>query len=63
MKTEHKRDEAIEEIRTIRHQISAEFGHSTEALIKHYQELESQYADRLITSRKQTTQQTEYKPR
>ena len=43
-----KRDEAIEAIRTVRHQISAEHGHNTRLLIRHYQEMEKLYPDRML---------------
>ena len=43
-----KRDEAIEAVRAVRHTISEEHGHDTRRLIKHYQELEKQYADRVL---------------
>jgi len=43
-----KRDEAIEAIRAIRHQISAEHHHDTRALVRHYQEMEKDYADQML---------------
>jgi len=43
-----KDDPAIEQIREVRHRISAEFGHDTNRLIDHYRELEKKYADRLV---------------
>lgn len=43
-----KDDPAIEQIREVRHRISAEFGHDTKRLIDHYRELEKKYADRLV---------------
>ncbi|MFW6162770.1 MAG: hypothetical protein ACODAJ_08350 [Planctomycetota bacterium] len=43
-----KPDPAIEEIRAVRHRISAEHGHDTRRLVKHYQEMEKQYADRML---------------
>jgi len=63
MKKTPKKDEAIEEIRVVRHRISAEFGHDTDAILKHYKEMESQFADRLVSSRKQTRQQTALRTR
>lgn len=37
----------IEEIREVRHRISAAFGHDTQRLVRHYQELEAtKYSDR-----------------
>ena len=43
-----KPDPAIEEIRAVRHRISAEHGHDTRRLVKHYQEMEKRYADRML---------------
>ena len=43
-----KRDEAIEAVRAVRHAISAEHGHDTHRLVRHYQEMERQYADRMV---------------
>lgn len=43
-----KRDEAIEAIRAVRHAISAECQHDTHRLIQHYQQMEKQYADRML---------------
>lgn len=41
-------DEPIDEIREVRHQISAEFGHDTQALLDHYREMEKRFADRML---------------
>jgi len=41
-------DPLIDEIRRVRHEISARFGHDTKALMDHYRELEKKYADRLL---------------
>lgn len=38
----------IEEIRAVRHEISAEHGHDTHRLVEHYRELEKKYADRMV---------------
>jgi hypothetical protein len=38
----------IEEIRAVRHEISAEHGHDTHALVEHYRELEKKYANRMV---------------
>jgi hypothetical protein len=45
-----KRDEAIEAIRAVRHQISAEHQHNTRLLIRHYQEMDKLYAGRMLRS-------------
>lgn len=47
-------DEAIKEIRDIRHKISAEFGHETKALLDHYKELEQNYKDRILSKGKKS---------
>ena len=41
-------DPVIDEIREVRHQISARFGHDPEKLVKHYMELQKEYRDRLV---------------
>lgn len=38
----------IDEIRAIRQKISAEFGHDTKSLLKHYKKLEKKYANRIL---------------
>lgn len=43
-----KKDLAIEEIREVRHRISAQYGHNTQALLKHYKEIEKRFADRIL---------------
>lgn len=45
-------DPVIDEIRRIRHQISAEHDHDPRKLVEHYMKLQEQYRDRLIHSRK-----------
>ena len=47
-----KKDKAIEEIRAVRQKISEEYGHDITAFLDHYRELERQYKDRLVTTRK-----------
>jgi len=41
-------DPVIDEVREIRHRISAHFGHDPERLVAYYMELQEQYRDRLI---------------
>jgi hypothetical protein len=41
-------DPVIDEIREIRHNISARFGHDPERLVAHYVELQERYRERLI---------------
>jgi hypothetical protein len=43
-----KPDPAIDEIRAVRHRISEEFGHDTQALLDHYRELEKLHPERLL---------------
>ena len=45
------RDEAIEEIRAVRKQISEAYGHNVKAFLEHYRTLETQYKERLIGRR------------
>ena len=42
-----KPDPAIEEVRAVRHRISEEFGHDTQALLDHYRELEKLHSQRV----------------
>jgi hypothetical protein len=43
-------DPGINEIREVRHRISARFGHDPEHLGAYYMELQKQYRDRLLPS-------------
>jgi len=43
-----KTDQAIEEIRKVRHMASKKFNHDTRTILKHYKELERKYADRIL---------------
>ncbi len=43
------KDPAIEEIRAVRQKISAQYGHDTKALLKHYRDMEAKYKDRIIS--------------
>jgi len=45
-------DPAIDEIREVRHRISAQFDHDPARLVAHYMELQKQYEDRLIKTEK-----------
>ena len=49
-------DPVIDEIRDVRHRISARFGHDPERLIAYYMELQKQYEDRLIKAEKDAEQ-------
>jgi hypothetical protein len=41
-------DPVIDEIREVRHSISARFGHDPSRLVAYYMELQKRYQDRLI---------------
>lgn len=43
-----KDDPAIQWIREVRHQISAEFDHDPRKLLEYYMELQKKYEDRLV---------------
>ena len=43
-------DPVIDEIREVRHRISARFDHDPERLVAYYIELQKQYGDRLLDS-------------
>jgi hypothetical protein len=43
-------DVVIDEIRTVRHRISARFDHDPARLVTYYQELQKRYHDRLIAT-------------
>ena len=43
-----KPDPAIDEVRAVRHRISEEFGHDTQALLDHYRELEKLHPERVL---------------
>lgn len=43
-----KRDAAIDDVREVRHRISERYGHDTEALLRHYKQLEERYASRIL---------------
>lgn len=46
--TQTRSDPVIEEIREVRHRISARFGHDPARLVAYYMELQKQYKDRMI---------------
>ena len=45
-------DPVINEIREVRHQISARVGHDPAKLVEYYMKLQEQYRDRLVDSSK-----------
>ncbi len=46
--TTKKVDPGLEEVRRVRHEISAEVGHDPRRLMEYYRKLEEEYSDRLI---------------
>ena len=51
---QHLNDPVIDEIRDVRHRISARFGHDPARLVSLYLEMQKQYQDRLIETAKNT---------
>ena len=49
---QHLSDPVIDEIREVRHRISARFGHDPTRLVAFYMEMQKQYQDRLIKTAK-----------
>ena len=47
-----RNDPVIDEIREVRHRISARFGHDPERLVAYYIELQRRHQDRLIEAEK-----------
>jgi hypothetical protein len=43
-----QRDPVVDEIRAIRHRISAQFDHDPARIVAYYQEIQRQFQDRLI---------------
>lgn len=50
--TQNLDDPVIDEIRDVRHHISARFGHDPTRLVAFYMEMQKQYQDRLIETAK-----------
>jgi hypothetical protein len=48
MTTKKRSDPVIDEIRAVRHEISARFDHDPERLVAYYMELQELYRDRLV---------------
>lgn len=47
-----KSDPVIDEVREVRHRISARFGHDPARLVAYYIDLQKQYEDRLLKTEK-----------
>ena len=43
-----EKDPVIDDIRAVRHAISADHGHDTKRLVQHYREMEKLYPDRML---------------
>jgi len=54
-----KKDVTIEEIRAVRHRISAQCGHNTKVLLDHYRELEKKCKDRMLPASAQSAVRAE----
>ena len=54
--TQNLDDPVIDEIRDVRHRISARFGHDPTRLVAFYMELQKQYQDRLIETAREHSQ-------
>lgn len=55
-------DPAIDEIREVRHRISARFGHDPAQLVAFYMEVQKQYQDRLIKTAKRAEDRDQPQP-
>jgi hypothetical protein len=47
-------DPVIDEIRRVRHEISAQFDHDPRRLVEHYIELQKEFEDRLLKEEEET---------
>ena len=56
---EIRKDQPIDEIRELRHRISARFDHDPARLVAYYVKLQEQYRDRLVDAKK-TTEETDH---
>ncbi|HBL28325.1 MAG TPA: hypothetical protein DD490_15940 [Acidobacteria bacterium] len=52
-------DPVIDEVREVRHRISARFDHDPHRLVAYYMELQKQFGDRLIRSPRGTVEPSE----
>jgi hypothetical protein len=48
MQAKQQNDPVIDEVRDVRHRISARFGHDPARLVAYYQELQEQFRERLL---------------
>ena len=52
-------DPVIDEVREVRHRISARFDHDPKQLVAHYMEYQKQYQDRLLETEEPTARPVE----
>lgn len=57
-----RNDPVIDEVREVRHRISARFDHDPARLIAYYRELQGQYQDRLVTTTVQAPKERKLGP-
>lgn len=50
--TKRKSDLGLDEVRRVRHEISAEIRHDPKRLLEYFRPLEAEYADRLVQTEK-----------
>ena len=55
-------DPVIDEIREVRHRISARFGHDPTQLVAFYMEMQKQYQDRLVETTKSSEDRDNQQP-
>ena len=59
---QNQSDPVIDEIREVRHRISAPFGHDPTQLVCFYMEMQKQYQDRLIEATKSSQDRDNQQP-
>ncbi len=59
---QNRSDPVIDEIREVRHRISARFGHDPTQLVAFYMEMQKQYQDRLIETTKSSQDRDNQQP-
>ena len=59
---QNQSDPVIDEIREVRHRISARFGHDPTQLVAFYMEMQKQYQDRLMETTKSSQDRDNQQP-
>jgi len=59
---QNRSDPVIDEIREVRHRISARFGHDPTQLVAFYMEMQKQYQDRLMETTKSSQDRDNQQP-